>query len=157
MTRVGQAKKAVAAATLANIDPPVPQVTVQLDIEDFSTQEVDGRVFAASHDSEAIGVTTAPLQEVEFVLLQVMTEVTVAIAAKIMQAAKKKNARDLKRKMKEAEEADGENLVSLEKKLKLALQEKKLAKATRDKQAVREKLARAIIYGYIFRFERLSC
>jgi hypothetical protein len=68
---------------------------------------VDGGGAAASHDSEAIGVTTAhftlqnpppPPKEVEFVLPQAMTEVTVAIAAKVMQVAKK-NARDLKRKM----------------------------------------------------------
>ena len=82
--------------------------------------------------------------EVQFVLPQAMTEVTVAIAAKIMQEAKK-NARELKRKMKEAEEADGDNLLAMKKKLKKGIEEKKLTKALRDKEALQERLARSSI------------
>jgi hypothetical protein len=79
---------------------------------------------------------------VEFVLPQAMTDVTVAIAAKIMQEAKKK-AREQKKRMKEVEEEDGDTILAMKKKLKLALDEKKAAKASRAKDTVRAKLATA--------------
>jgi hypothetical protein len=77
---------------------------------------------------------------VEFVLPQAMTDVTVAIAAQIMQAAKKMLA-SKKKRMREAEEEDGDNILAMKKKLKLALDEKKAAKASREKETVRAKLA----------------
>jgi hypothetical protein len=83
-----------------------------------------------------------PPPVVEFVLPQAMTEVTVAIAAKIMQEAKK-NAREHKKRMKEVEEEDGDNISAMKKKLKLALDEKKAAKASRAKETVLVKLATA--------------
>jgi hypothetical protein len=79
---------------------------------------------------------------VQFVLPQAMTDVTVAIAAKIMQEAKK-NAREQKKRMKEVEEEDGDTILAMKKKLKLALHEKKAAKASRAKDTVRAKLVTA--------------
>ncbi len=118
---------------LANIDPSVTKVTLEPDHQELASKVGDGGGASVSQDSVSIEGTTThlnlhnpspPPKEVEFVLPQVMREVTVAMAAKIMKVAKK-NARDLKRKLKEAEEADGDNLLAMKKKLKLAIEEKK--------------------------------
>ena len=65
---------------------------------------------------------SAPEQEI--VLPHAITDVTVALATKIMQAAKK-NAREEIKRRRQAEEDDGEIVVALKKKLKTAMDEKK--------------------------------
>ena len=73
-----------------------------------------------------------------------ITDVTVALATKIMQAAKK-NAREEIKRRRQAEEDDGEIVVALKKKLKTAMDEKKAAKASHGKDTGRVKLASASI------------
>jgi hypothetical protein len=85
-----------------------------------------------------------PAPEQEVVLPQAITDVTVVLAKKIMQAAKK-NARGEIKRRRQAEADDGENVAALKKKLKTAMDEKKAAKASHGKDTAGVKLASASI------------